>query len=174
MKATPKEEKKARKKAKQQQAKADKKRNLEVVLRYMNEGIGKVDLTAFDACLHPDVQIFTGLKPQGPIEGVEEYKQVFAGFAEAFPVRQFTIDEVFATKNKVVVRFTAVVAFKRDYYGVVATNEVIEMKEVHVLTLQEGRVVSNIVSGTNFPFEYLMYPVLKDAVIGHLPLDVEV
>jgi hypothetical protein len=35
--------------------------------------------------------------------------------------------------------------------------------------LRDGKIVSNIVSGTNFRFEYLMYPVLKDAIFGAMP-----
>lgn len=165
--ATPKHEKKARK----QQARATRKHNLEVVRRFLTEGVGQANLAVFDDCLHPDIRVETGLKPQGPIEGLAEYKGIFGPFAAAFPVRRFTIDELFAAKDKVVARFTATAAFQQEYYSVAATNQVIDMKEVHVLTLQEGRVVSNVVSGTNFPFEYLMYPVLKDAVLGHWPLE---
>lgn len=161
------------KKAKKKQAKAERKGNRAVVLRFMKEGIGKSDLAVFDECLHPEVRVWTGLKAQGPIEGLAEYKQIFAGFADAWPVRQFVLDEVIAAKDKVVVRFTATAAFKKDYYGIAATNQIVDMKEVHVLTLKDGKVVSNIVSGTNFPFEYIMYPVLKEGVIGHLALDTE-
>lgn len=146
------------------------KKNLALVLHFMNDGIGKADLKIFDESLSKDVIVQTGLKPSGPITGVEEYKSTFGPFASAFPVTEFIIDEAFATDDKVVIRFQAIAYFKDDYYGVKATNQVINLKEAHILTVKNNKIVSNVVSGTNFPFEYLMYPVLKDAVIGNLPL----
>jgi hypothetical protein len=145
-------------------------KNLALVLRFMNEGIGKAELRVFDECVAKDALIYTGLKPQGPIEGLEEYKAIFAPFADAWPVIEFIIDEAFAIDNKVVIRFQAIAYFKKDYYGIKATREIINMKEIHVLTLKEGKIVENIVGGANFPFEYFMYPLLKDAVIGNLPI----
>jgi predicted ester cyclase len=145
--------------------------NLETAKRFMNDGIGPADLSVFDETLNPNITVETGLSPAGPIEGLENYKDIFAGFADAFPVRKFVIDEIFGVDDKVVVRFTATAVFKKDYYGVPATNQVIDMKEVHVLTFKDGKIISNIVSGTNFPFEYIMYPVLKDLVIGNLLIE---
>ncbi len=144
-------------------------KNLNLVLRFMNEGIGKAELKIFDECVAEDALIYTGLKPQGPIDGLEEYKSIFGPFADAWPVTEFIIDEAFATDDKVVIRFQAIAYFKKDYYGIKATNEIINMKEIHVITLKDGKIVENVVGGANFPFEYIMYPLLKDAVIGNLP-----
>jgi len=144
--------------------------NLEVAAHFMNNGIGLADLSVFDETLDPQVMVETGLSPAGPIEGLENYKNIFAGFADAFPVDKFVIDEIFGADEKVVVRFTATAVFKKDYYGVKATNQILDMREVHVLTFRDGKIVSNIVSGTNFPFEYIMYPALKDLIIGNLPI----
>jgi ketosteroid isomerase-like protein len=145
-------------------------KNLAMVLHFMNEGIGLARLDVFDECVAKDALISTGLKPGGPIEGVEEYKSIFAPFADAWPVLEFIIDEAFAVADKVVIRFQAIAYFQKDYYGIKATNQVINMKEVHVVTVKDGKIVSSIVSGTNFPFEYIMYPVLRDGVIGNLPV----
>lgn len=145
--------------------------NIETAKRFMNDGIAKVDMQVFDETLDPNIVVSTGLSPAAPIQGLESYKQIFSAFADAWPVKQFVIDEIFGVDDKVVVRFTATTVFKKDYYGIKATNQVVPLKEVHVLTLKDGRIIENIVSGTNFPFEYIMYPVLKDAVIGNLEID---
>lgn len=145
-------------------------KNLETAKRFMNDGIGAADLKVFDEALDENITVETGLSPAEPIRGLENYKNVFAGFADAFPARKFVIDEIFGVDDKVVVRFTATAVFKKDYYGVPATNQILDLKEVHVLTFKDGKIVGNIVSGTNFPFEYIMYPVLKDLVIGNLPV----
>ena len=145
-------------------------KNIEIAKRFIGDGIGKGDLSVFDETIDPQIVVETGLSPAGPIDGLENYKNIFAGFADAFPVREFVIDEIFGTNDKVVVRFTANAVFKKAYYGIEPTNQIVAMKEVHVLTLRDGKIIGNIVSGTNFPFEYIMYPVLKDLVIGNLPI----
>lgn len=145
--------------------------NIETAKRFMNEGIAKGDLQVFDETLDPNIVISTGLSPAAPIQGLESYKQTFSAFADAWPVKQFVIDEIFGVDDKVVVRFTATTIFKKDYYGIKATNQIVPLKEVHILTFRNGKIVENIVSGTNFPFEYIMYPVLRDAVIGNLEID---
>lgn len=150
---------------------SDTQRNIAIAERFMTEGIGKADLSAFDQALDLNITVETGLSPAAPLRGLPTYKSVFAGFADAWPVKNFVIDEIFGAGDKVVVRFTATAVFRKDYYGVKATHQVIDMKEVHVLTFKDGVIVSSIVSGTNFPFEYLMYPVLKDAVIGNLAVE---
>jgi len=144
--------------------------NLEVVRRFAEDGLGKADMAAFDATVAEDVVVETGLSPARPIVGRENYKAIYAGFAECWPVRKFRTDEIFGADDKVVLRFTATAAFIKDYYGVAATRQIADLKEVHLLTLRDGKIVHNIVSGTNFPFEYIMYPALKDAVIGSLPV----
>ena len=96
--------------------------NLEVAKQFMNDGITKINLNTFDETLDPNITVSTGLSPAAPIQGLENYKQIFSSFADAFPVKHFVIDEVFGVDNKVVARFTATTVFKKDDYGVKATN----------------------------------------------------
>ena len=146
-------------------------KRLEVAKRFIDDGIGKANMKAFDETLSTDVIVRTGLSPSGPIIGIKAYKDVFKGFADAFPVVKFEVPEMFVSEkgNQVVVRFIATAVFLKDYYGVKATNEVISMEEVHILNFTGDRITQNIVSGTNLPFEYIMYPALKEAIIGNLP-----
>lgn len=142
--------------------------NLQVARRFMEAGIATGDVAVFDECPHPDIVVRTGLSPAGPIEGLEAYKAIFMPFAKALPVIAFEILELWGNRdeNKVIVRFLATTVFLSDYYGVKAEHQIVAMEEVHILGFREGKIASNIVSGTNFPFEYLMYPVLKDAIVG--------
>lgn len=144
--------------------------NLSIARRFMEAGIATGDTSIFDECLDPGIVVRTGLSPQGPIEGLAAYKDIFVPFAKALPVIGFEILELWenAQENKVVVRFLATTVFLHDFYGVPAQQQIVAMEEVHILTFGNGRIVSNVVSGTNFPFEYLMYPVLKDAIVGSM------
>jgi ketosteroid isomerase-like protein len=144
--------------------------NLAIAKRFVIEGLGKADMKAFDELIDPKVVVTTGLSPKEPIRGRAAYKQVFTGFADAWPVSKFVIEEIFAAGDKVVVQFTATTVFKKDYYGVKATNQVVPLTELHVYTLKNGRIVSNVVGAVNLPFEFIMYPALKDAVLGDLQL----
>jgi predicted ester cyclase len=142
--------------------------NRAIVERFVTDGLGKADMEAFGDLTDPSVVVTTGLSPKEPIRGSIAYKQVFAGFADAWPASKLDIEEIFAAGDKVVVRFTATTVFKKDYYGVKATNQVVPLTEVHVYTLKKGKIVSNIVGAINLPFEFIMYPALKDAVLGDL------
>lgn len=146
--------------------------NLITARRFMEAGIANGSAAVFDECLDSEIVVRTGLSPAGPIEGLAAYKEIFLPFARALPVIDFTIEEIWenAEEDKVVVRFVATTVFLHDYYGVSAGQQIVAMEEVHILTFRDGRIVSNVVSGTNFPFEYLMYPVLRDAIVGAMPI----
>lgn len=146
--------------------------NLAIARRFMEAGIAAGDTRVFDECCAVDIVVRTGLSPAGPILGVQAYKEVFAPFARALPVIDFVIHEAWEAKvaPKVVIRFTASAVFLSDYYGVPAARQIVAMEEVHILEFRDGKIGANTVSGTNFPFEYLMYPVLKEAVVDALPI----
>ncbi len=136
--------------------------------RFIREGIAKAVAAVFDELIAEDVVVETGLSPMGPIVGREAYKATFLGFAEAWPVRDFTVHRIDEAGDTVIVEFTALAEFARDYYGVAATQQLVPMREVHRLDVKDGRIVRNMVGAVNLPFEFLMYSALKDAVLGGL------
>jgi predicted ester cyclase len=140
----------------------------EIAHTFISEGIAKADMAIFDALLAEDIVVETGLSPAGPILGREAYKSIFSSFADAWPVHHFEIHSVVAEAKFVVIQFTASTRFMKDYYGVKATQQFVPLREIHQLEVVGERIVRNTVAGVNFPFEYIMYPVLKDAVLGSL------
>jgi ketosteroid isomerase-like protein len=142
--------------------------NLAVARQFVTQVLGHADLAAFDTFVDADVVVTTGLSPKEPIRGRAAYQQILSGFADAWPVQQLVIDDIFASGDKVVVRFTATAVFRKDYYGVKANNLIVPLKEVHIYTLRDGKIVENIVAAVNLPYEFIMYPALKDAVLGAL------
>ncbi len=131
--------------------------------------LGKADLAAADATAHPDIRGITGLKPMGPIEGLDEYKGILVGFVDAFPAEVACRDH-----RSVRVRrrdagrdpFPLAPAPCQDYYGIAATNRrVILFDETHVARLAGGKIIENIVSATNLEFEMLMAPVLSPMIL---------
>lgn len=142
--------------------------NLDIARRFVEQGLGLADMAVFDQCLDPDIVVTTALSPQGPIQGLAAYKAVFAGFADAWPVSSMVINDIFSAGDRVVVNFTATTVFRKDYYGVPANGVVAPLIETHVYTLRNGKIVANSVGAINLPFEFTMYPALKDAVLGGL------
>ncbi|MBC7881959.1 MAG: ester cyclase [Anaerolineae bacterium] len=140
----------------------------EIAHTFISEGIAKADMAIFDALLAEDIVVETGLSPAGPILGREAYKSIFSSFADAWPVHHFEIHSEVTEGNFVVIQFTALTRFTKDYYGVKATQQFVPLREIHQLEVIGERIIHNTVAGVNFPFEYIMYPVLKDAVLGSL------
>lgn len=135
---------------------------------FITQGISKADMAVFDKLVADDVVVETGLSPHGPIMGREAYKAVFAGFADAWPVSDFKVHDVLEAGDTIVIEFTATCVFRKDYYGVKATHQIVPLREIHRLKIKNGKVVHNTVGAINFPFEYIMYPALKDMIIGNL------
>ena len=139
--------------------------NVEVARRLVEEFFYQANSTAADETLEENIVATTGLSPTGPIHGREAYKQAFLEFAQAFSFKSFTIDEIFGVEDRVIVRLSAVVTHAQDYFGVAATQREIVLKEIHLMRLQDGKIVENIVSATNLEFEMLMAPVLAPLIL---------
>lgn len=143
--------------------------NLLVVRRFVEEFLGRGDLAAADATAHPRIQGITGLKPQGPIDGREEYKAIVAAFVAAFPPEApLEILDQFASADgtRVVTRFRSRQRHAAEFFGVAATGRSVLFDETHVARLEGGLIVENIVSATNLEFEMLMAPVLAPMILG--------
>lgn len=140
--------------------------NLAVARRFVEQFLGKGDITIVEQILDENVQVMTGLKPGGPIQGRDEYKQIFSAFFDAFPpVSDLMIEEMFAVEDRVVVRFCSVQKHTKDFLGVAATDRVITLLEAHIMRLRDGKIIENIVSATNLEFEMLMAPVLAPLLL---------
>lgn len=140
--------------------------NLKIAHRYVRDFLGKCDMNVASEILDDHIQITTGLKPTGPINGIEEYRQVFSAFADAFPaVDELRILDSFAVGDRAVVRFQSFQKHIKEYFGIPATERVITFDETHVMRLREGKVTENIVSATNLEFEMLMAPVLTPLIL---------
>jgi predicted ester cyclase len=142
--------------------------NADIVRRFAEEFLGRADPAAADATADPRIQGITGLKPTGPIDGLDEYKATIAAFVAAFPAEEpLRILDQFesADGTRVVTRFHSRQRHAREFFGVAATNRVVLFDETHVARLRDGRIVENIVSATNLEFEMLMAPVLAPMIL---------
>lgn len=140
--------------------------NLEVSKRFFTEFLGNGNIGIAEEVLDANVQAITGLKPDAPINGREEYIQIFSDFFDAFPpVAPLEIEDIFAVDDRVVCRFRSVQKHAKDYFGIAATNREIVFIETHVQRLKDGKIIENVVSATNLEFEMLMAPVLTPMIL---------
>ena len=140
--------------------------NLAIARTFIEKFLGKGDMSVAEQVLDENVQAITGLKPTGPIDGREEYKQVFSAFFDAFPpVADLVIEDMFAANERVVVRFRSQQKHSKDFFGIAATERVITLIEAHIMRLRDGKIVENVVSATNLEFEMLMAPVLTPLIL---------
>jgi predicted ester cyclase len=140
--------------------------NLLVARRFVEQFLGKGDISIAAEVLAEEVQAITGLKPDGPINGREEYKQIFSAFLDAFPATsEMMIEDIFAANDRVVVRFRQQQQHRKNFFGVAATDRIITFVETHVMRLRDGKIVENVVSATNLEFEMLMAPVLAPLIL---------
>jgi steroid delta-isomerase-like uncharacterized protein len=66
---------------------------------------------------------FVSHDPLAGDQDVEGVKQTIAGYREAFPDLAFTIDDIFAAGDKVVMRWTGVGTFQNEFMGLQPTGE---------------------------------------------------
>lgn len=140
--------------------------NLAVARTFIEDFLGRGQMSVAEAVLDENVQAITGLKPDGPINGREAYKQIFSAFFDAFPpVSDLIIEDMFAANDRVVVRFRSVQKHAKEFFGVAATDRTITLIETHVMRLRNHKIVENVVSATNLEFEMLMAPVLTPLIL---------
>jgi predicted ester cyclase len=143
--------------------------SLRVGLDYVENFLGRADVAAADRTLDADIQVTTGLSPQGPIQGLDAYKAIFLDFNKAFPAvnndEPMQIIDAFDARDRAVIRFHFRARHAGDYFGVKTTGREILFDETHVMRVRDGKVVENVVSATNLEFEMLMAPALTPLIL---------
>lgn len=133
--------------------------NVAVVRQFVQRGLGQGDMAAFDELVAEDVYVSTGLKPGAPINGRAEYKDVVAktlAVALRGDNAAMTFLEVSPLADgRVVVRFSVQADHVGVLNGVPATNRRLTLNEIHLMTVQDGRIVENLVGALN-PLQWEM------------------
>jgi steroid delta-isomerase-like uncharacterized protein len=94
--------------------------NIEISRRLIEEAFSEGRLELLDEVCAD------GFVSHDPIAGdqdVDGVKQSFSGYREAFPDLTFTIDDIFAADDKVVMRWTGVGTFQNEFMGLEPTGE---------------------------------------------------
>ena len=144
--------------------------NATLARRFMEGFIGAGDMGVADEFVAPDVTVTTGLSPQGPIRGREAYKGAIALLHRDFEMTHFAVEDLLeaADGERVALRIRSVGAHRGGEMGLPATGQTITFIETHVIRVQNGQVVENVVSATNLEFEMLFADVLRPQVLPQI------
>jgi steroid delta-isomerase-like uncharacterized protein len=82
----------------------------------------------------------------GSAVGPDAYKRVVTQFIAAFPDLRFTIEDVIAEKDKVVVSWSITGTHKREFRGIPATNRKISIEGITVNHIAKGKIIDSDVN----------------------------
>jgi predicted ester cyclase len=100
------------------------------------EVIAKGNLDAIDALIAPDHRFYAGGNP--PLEGRDGWKQVAIGVRTAFPDAQYTIEELIAEGDQVVLRWTMRGTHRGEWRGIAPTGKPVTNSGLSILRLRDG------------------------------------
>jgi len=111
---------------------------LRIPLEVFNKGNVNVadEVMAADYIEHAPV-------PPGLPPGVAGFKLFIPAFRVAFPDFQFTVDDVIAEGDKVVVRLTAQGTQKGEFAGLPASGKQATWSEIHICDMANGKLVEH-------------------------------
>ncbi len=115
--------------------------NIAVSRRLIEDAFGKGQLDLIDECC---TEQYVDHDPMLGDQGRDDVKQTIAGYREAFPDLAFTIEDVVADDDKVVVRWRAEGTFENPFMGQEPTGEKGEPVEgIGIDRFEDGRVAES-------------------------------
>lgn len=112
--------------------------NKAVVQRYYEEVFNQGQEAVLDEIISPDYRDY-GHNPPG--RGIEGAKEDFHSGAAYFSNAHFTIDEMLATGDQVVVRWTGTLKHTGDFKGVSATGKTVTLTGISLYRVADGKLL---------------------------------
>lgn len=81
--------------------------------------------------------------PEGDMHGVEAFLQYLSSYREAFPDLKFKVEDLFAERDKVVVRWMAQGTHKGEFQNIPATSTQAKAHGITIFRIRDGKVVED-------------------------------
>jgi len=112
-------------------------RNKQIIHRYFEEWGNRGDPKAADELIAANVTL---RNPPAVLRGLADYKKGMAAFHSAFPDLHFTVEEVVAEGDKVVVRWSLRGTQQGDYQGRPAMGKPMSVTGMSLFRLADGMI----------------------------------
>lgn len=113
--------------------------NKAVVRQLIDEAWNKGNLSVIDELLSPDYVLH--VEAPGARKDREGYKQAVSMYRSAMPDFQFTIDDMFAEGDKVVIRCTMTGTHEGELMGTPPTAKTLTMTAISIRHFENGKIV---------------------------------
>jgi steroid delta-isomerase-like uncharacterized protein len=111
--------------------------NKEIVRRYFEGWANHGDTTVADELIATNVVL---RNPPAVLHSLEEYKNGMAKFHTAFPDLRFTVEDLVAEGDKIVVRWTLHGTHLGEYQGRPPTGKTMTITGVSIFRIAEGKI----------------------------------
>ena len=115
--------------------------NRALVTRFVEEGIIKADMAAFDELVAEDV--VDHYAPPGSPPGRDGWKQNRLRFQAAFPDGRWEIADVVADGDLVAVRAPFTGTHNGEFFGIPATGRDVAIGSIHICRVANGLIVEH-------------------------------
>lgn len=112
------------------------KRVMEQFVRFINTGDNRLGETI----ISPDVVFYAPTSPE-PMHGFKGYADVLNMMRGAMPDVKWTVEEIIAEGDKVMVRFTMNGTQTQSFMGMPATCKPIKVTAMNIYELKDGRII---------------------------------
>ena len=102
------------------------------------EAVNQKKLAVFDELLNPDVVVHNA---STTVQGLEAYKQFLSMYITAFPDLQFTIEDIIAEGDTVVVRYTTRGTHQGNFMGIPPTGKQVSGTGMFIDRIVNGKGV---------------------------------
>ena len=113
------------------------KRNTVVIRRYFDQWANHGDTTAADTLMATNLVL---RNPPAIVHSLAEYKQSMAKFHAAFPDLHFTVEDIIAERDRVVVRWTLRATHLGEYQGRAPTGKRMTVTGMSLFRMSEGKI----------------------------------
>ncbi len=116
--------------------------NKQVVKRYFEEVVNKQKVELLREIYSEDY-FFHSLEDGSEGKGIKGLEDFLPYFFKAFPDIHYTIDQIIAEGDKVVVQATVTGTHKGEFWGYPPSNNKIKLSEVFFYTLKDNKIIEN-------------------------------
>jgi steroid delta-isomerase-like uncharacterized protein len=119
-------------------------KNKAIARRYQEEVWGKGDLALIDELLAPD--FIDHSLPAGMDPGFAGAKRAVQGALDAFPDGQWTVEDLIAEGDKVVIRWKLQATHEHEFRGIAPVGKPVTIAGITILRIADGKIAERWVN----------------------------